>query len=50
MCCRRRWRAGGPPGRYAKPGEVAAQIGFLLSDACATVTGATFSIDGGYSL
>lgn len=39
-----------PLGRYATAGEIAAQIGFLLSDAAATITGAVLSSDGGYSL
>ncbi len=39
-----------PLGRYAKPEEIAAQIGFLLSDASALVTGATLVSDGGYTL
>lgn len=39
-----------PLGRYAKPHEIAAQIGFLLSDAAALVTGATLLSDGGYTL
>lgn len=39
-----------PLGRYAKPEEIAAQIGFLLSDAAAFVTGATLLSDGGYTL
>ncbi len=38
-----------PLGRFAKPEEIADMILFLLSDACATVTGAQFSCDGGYS-
>ena len=38
-----------PLGRFAKPEEVGDMILFLLSDACATVTGAQFSCDGGYS-
>jgi NAD(P)-dependent dehydrogenase (short-subunit alcohol dehydrogenase family) len=38
-----------PLGRYAKPEEIAAQIGFLLSDACGFVTGTTFVSDGGYT-
>lgn len=39
-----------PLGRYATAEEIAAQIGFLLSDACATVTGSILTSDGGYSL
>jgi len=39
-----------PLGRYARAEEVAAQIAFLLSDAAATITGATLTSDGGYSL
>jgi len=39
-----------PLGRYSAPDEIAAQIGFLLSDACSFVTGATFVSDGGYTL
>lgn len=39
-----------PLGRYAKPEEIAAQIGFLLSDAAALVTGSVFVSDGGYTL
>lgn len=43
-------RAATPLGRWAKPEEIAAQIGFLLSDEAATITGAVLSSDGGYSL
>ena len=39
-----------PLGRYASAQEIAAQIGFLLSDAAASITGAVLTSDGGYSL
>ncbi|HEY1607359.1 MAG TPA: SDR family oxidoreductase [Allosphingosinicella sp.] len=39
-----------PAGRFARPEEIAGQIAFLLSDACAFVTGACFVADGGYTL
>lgn len=39
-----------PLGRYASADEIARQIGFLLSDAAATITGAVLTSDGGYSL
>jgi NAD(P)-dependent dehydrogenase (short-subunit alcohol dehydrogenase family) len=39
-----------PLGRYARPEEIAEQVAFLLSDACALVTGATLVSDGGYTL
>jgi len=42
--------AAGTAGRFAKPEEIGAQIAFLLSDACAFVTGACFVSDGGYTL
>lgn len=35
-----------PLGRVAQPEEVAALIAFLLSDACASATGATFDMNG----
>jgi NAD(P)-dependent dehydrogenase (short-subunit alcohol dehydrogenase family) len=38
-----------PLGRYATAEEVAELIAFLLSDAAATVTGASLVCDGGYS-
>jgi len=39
-----------PLGRFATADETAAQIGFLLSDASATITGAVLVTDGGYSI
>jgi len=39
-----------PLGRFASAEEIAAQIGFLLSDASATITGTVLVSDGGYSL
>ena len=39
-----------PLGRYASAEEIAAQIGFLLSDAAATITGIVLVSDGGYTL
>ena len=39
-----------PLGRYATPDEIAGQIGFLLSDAAATITGTVLLSDGGYTL
>jgi NAD(P)-dependent dehydrogenase (short-subunit alcohol dehydrogenase family) len=39
-----------PLGRYATAAEVSNQIAFLLSDACATMTGAALVVDGGYTL
>lgn len=39
-----------PLGRYAKAGEIAAQIAFLLSDDAALITGTTLVSDGGYTL
>lgn len=38
-----------PLGRYATAEEVAGLIAFLLSDAAATITGASLVCDGGYS-
>jgi NAD(P)-dependent dehydrogenase (short-subunit alcohol dehydrogenase family) len=39
-----------PLGRYAGADEIAAQIGFRLSDAAATITGTVLVSDGGYTL
>ena len=39
-----------PLGRYATPDEIAGQIGFLLSDMAASITGTVLVSDGGYSL
>jgi len=39
-----------PLGRYAKAEEIAGQIGFLLSDASASITGTILVSDGGYTL
>ncbi|MBB4613731.1 SDR family NAD(P)-dependent oxidoreductase [Novosphingobium taihuense] len=39
-----------PLGRFASADEVAAQIGFLLSDVAATITGTCLVSDGGVSL
>jgi 2-keto-3-deoxy-L-fuconate dehydrogenase len=43
-------KASSPLGRYATADEIAGQIGFLLSDAAATITGTVLISDGGYSL
>ncbi|HWK42925.1 MAG TPA: SDR family oxidoreductase [Croceibacterium sp.] len=39
-----------PSGRYAQPEEIAAQIGFLLSDMARNVTGTVLVSDGGYTI
>jgi NAD(P)-dependent dehydrogenase (short-subunit alcohol dehydrogenase family) len=41
---------GTPLGRFASPAEIAAQIGFLLSNEAAFTTGSCLVADGGYSL
>ena len=39
-----------PLGRFASSAEVAGQIGFLLSDMAASITGTVLVSDGGYLL
>lgn len=39
-----------PRGRFATPDELAGEIGFLLSDLAANITGTVLTTDGGYSL
>ncbi|HEX8534047.1 MAG TPA: SDR family oxidoreductase [Allosphingosinicella sp.] len=47
----RRMSAGATPlGRFARPGEIAEQIAFLLSDKAAFITGTCLVSDGGYTL
>jgi len=43
-------KASSPLGRIATADEIAAQIGFLLSDAAGLITGTVLVSDGGYSL
>jgi NAD(P)-dependent dehydrogenase (short-subunit alcohol dehydrogenase family) len=43
-------KIGTPIGRFATADEIAVQIGFLLSDAAATITGAVLVSDGGFSI
>lgn len=43
-------KAATPLGRYASADEIAAQIGFLLSDMAANITGSVMVSDGGYSV
>lgn len=42
-------RAGTPLGRFATADEIAGQVGFLLSDMAATITGSVLVSDGGYT-
>ena len=42
--------AGTPRGQFATPDELAAQIGFLLSDTAANITGEVLVTDGGFTL
>jgi 3-oxoacyl-[acyl-carrier protein] reductase len=36
-------------GRYGKPEDIAAMVGFLASNAAGNITGAGFAVDGGYA-
>lgn len=44
------WLEGVPLGRFATPYEVAAAVGWLLSDEAAYCVGTELLMDGGYSL
>ena len=43
------WHLRTPMGRLGRPGEVAAVVGFLASDAASYMTGTTVRVDGGYT-
>jgi NAD(P)-dependent dehydrogenase (short-subunit alcohol dehydrogenase family) len=43
-------QVGGGRHAFTTAGEIAGQIGFLLSDAAANITGTVLVTDGGYSL
>ena len=43
-------KIGSPLGRFAAAEEIAGQIGFLLSDISATITGTVLVSDGGFSI
>ncbi|SCW59158.1 SDR family oxidoreductase [Ancylobacter rudongensis] len=45
-----RYLSGVPMGRFGTPQEIAAAIGFLLSDDAAFITGQTLHVDGGASI
>jgi NAD(P)-dependent dehydrogenase (short-subunit alcohol dehydrogenase family) len=44
------WTEHTPTGRWGKPIEIGAMAVYLASDASEQITGAVFTIDGGYSL
>lgn len=44
------WKERTPLGRFARPEEVAAAVGYLLSDEAGYCTGTELLMDGGYSL
>jgi NAD(P)-dependent dehydrogenase (short-subunit alcohol dehydrogenase family) len=46
----KRYLAGVPMARFGKPEEIAAAIGFFLSEEAAFVTGQTLFVDGGSSI
>lgn len=39
-----------PIGRFGEPEEIAAAVGYLLSDAASLITGHTLALDGGYTI
>lgn len=45
----RQWLEDQPVGRLIDPTEIAAAVGFLLSDAASGITGQLLMVDGGYS-
>ncbi len=47
---RRSFEQAHPPGRCAEPEEIAAAVGFLVSDAASFVNGVALSTDGGLSI